>query len=132
MREHQTEKGLVVELTMGDKLIFKHGFNVKIYTVEPNEKLFLIGKLNIERVGLTHQVTFTDPMMDLQFDEMGIMADLNVVINTNIINAVLVFSTLDNAKRFLEGSKDEELIRETINLQSKISRVPVVFLGKAL
>ena len=129
MREHQTEKGLVVELTMGDKLIFKHGFNAKIYTVE---KLFLIGKLNIERVGLTHQVTFTDPMMDLQFDEMGIMADLNVVINTNIINAVLVFSTLDNAKRFLEGSKDEELIRETINLQSKISRVPVVFLGKAL
>lgn len=132
MHEIKTERGSIFELTMGDRLVFKHGRVAKIYTVPTQEKLYLLGKHAISRRGNVHEVLFTDPLMDLQFDEMGIMADLSVVINTNIINTLLVFKSLENAQAFLNGSKNEDLIRETVSIQAAISRVPVTSLDSEL
>lgn len=132
MQEIKTERGNILELSMGDRLVFKHGRVAKIYTLPSQEKLYLLGKHDVSRRGNVHEVLFTDPLMDLQFDEMGIMADLSVVINTNIINTLLVFRSLENAQAFLNGSKNEDLIRETISIQATISGVPVTSLDSKL
>lgn len=132
MREHHVDKWSVTELTMGDRLIFKHGSHAKIYTVGVYEHLFILGKVKKERRGASYDIIFSDPLMDSQFDEMGIMADLNVVINTNIINGLLVFSSLENAEDFLKGKRKEELVRETISIQTKISGVPIVSVDEAV
>lgn len=132
MHIYKTEKGDICELSMGDRLIFRHGSNAKIYTVQPNEKLYLLGKQVLRPYGGVYEIEFSDPLMDLQFDEMGIMADVGIVINTNIISTILVFGSLEHAEAFLKGSTKEELVRETIFLQSKIARVPVVQVDKGL
>lgn len=121
----ETEKGDIIQLTHGDEILFRHGHQGKLKKILDEETYFLVGKQTIERIGNNHRVILADPDIDTQFDSMGIMANVSVVIDTNIINGLLIFFTEENARDFLNNQRTDEVIRETVSIQHRFSQLPV-------
>lgn len=125
MKLIETEKGNIINLTHGDEILFCHGKHLKRRVILENESFFVIGNYTLEPNGNNHKLILTDPETDSQFDGNGIMADISLVINTNIINALLIFRKEESARDFLNQQNTEEVIRETIEIQSQFSQLPV-------
>ena len=121
----ETEKGEIIQLTHGDEILFRHGHQGKLKKILDEETYFLVGKQTIERIGNNHRVILADPYIDTQFDNMGIMSNVSVVIDTNIINGLLIFLTEENARDFLNNQRTDEVIRETVSIHYRFSQLPV-------
>ena len=125
MKLIETSKGNIAHLTHGDEILFCHGKHMKKKVVAENEAFFVLGTLVFEPKGNNHRLILSDPEMDSQFDGNGIMADISLVINTNVINSLLIFREEAKARDFLNQQNTEEVIRETIEIQSQFSQLPV-------
>ena len=121
----ETEKGEIIQLTRGDEILFRHGQQGKLKRILDEETYFIVGKHTIECVGNNHRIILADPDIDTLFDNMGVMADINVVIATNVINGLLIFLTEENARDFLNNVRTDEVIRETVSIQHRFSQLPV-------